>query len=186
LTPSEARKRVGLVPQSPGDLLYLSTVAAECALADTESGQEPGACRGLLDRIVPGVDDDAHPRDLSEGQRLALALAVQLCPRPAIVMFDEPTRGLDEAAKVRFAGVIAELAKEGRAIVVATHDVEFVANVADRVIVLAEGEIVADGPTADVVVASPIFAPQVAKVMRPARWLTVAEITAALASEEAQ
>ena len=186
LAPSEARTRVGLVPQSPGDLLYLSTVAAECALADGESNQDHGACRAILDKIVPNISDDAHPRDLSEGQRLALALAVQLCPRPAIIMLDEPTRGLDEAAKIRFAGVIKELADDGRAIVVATHDVEFVANVADRVVVLADGEIVADGPTADVVVASPIFAPQVAKVMRPAQWLTVAQIAAALASEGVQ
>jgi energy-coupling factor transport system ATP-binding protein len=186
LTSSDARTRVGLVPQSPGDLLYLATVAAECSLADSESKQEPGACRAVLDRIVPDVDQNAHPRDLSEGQRLALALAVQLCPRPAIIMLDEPTRGLDEAAKVRFAGFISDLANEGRAIVVATHDVEFVANVANRVVVLAEGEIVADGPTADVVVASPIFAPQVAKVMRPAQWLTVAQVTAALAAEDAR
>ena len=185
-SPSDARTRVGLVPQSPGDLLYLSTVAAECALADSESKQAPGACRAILDQIVPNVLDDAHPRDLSEGQRLALALAVQLCPRPSVIMLDEPTRGLDEAAKIRFAAVIKELAGEGRAIVVATHDVEFVANVADRVVVLADGEIVADGPTADVVVASPIFATQVAKVMRPARWLTVAQIAGALASEGAQ
>jgi energy-coupling factor transport system ATP-binding protein len=133
---------------------------------------------------VPGIRDDIHPRDLSEGQRLALALAVQLCPRPDVIMLDEPTRGLDETAKHRFADVISELAGEGRAIVVATHDVEFVANVADRVVVLADGEIVADGPTADVVVASPVFAPQVAKVMSPARWLTVDQITNALATEE--
>jgi energy-coupling factor transporter ATP-binding protein EcfA2 len=184
LSPSDARTRVGLVPQSPGDLLYLSTVAAECALADSESTRAPGSCRAILDRIVPGVEDGAHPRDLSEGQRLALALAVQLCPQPAVVMLDEPTRGLDEGAKVRLAGVIKELATEGRAIVVATHDVEFVASVADRVVVLAEGEVVADGPTADVVVASPVFAPQVSKVMRPTHWLTVAQITRALASEE--
>jgi energy-coupling factor transport system ATP-binding protein len=193
LAAGEVTARIGLVPQSPGDLLYLSTVAAECAVADgqraanqeagSQRGQPPGACRALLDRIVPGVDDDAHPRDLSEGQRLALALAVQLCSHPLVVMLDEPTRGLDEGAKIRFAAVIKELASEGRAIVVATHDVEFVANVADRVVVLAEGEVVADGPTADVVVASPIFAPQVAKVMRPARWLTVGQITRAIAAE---
>jgi energy-coupling factor transport system ATP-binding protein len=180
----ESAETIGLVPQSPGDLLYLATVDAECLLADRESGQAFGTCRSILDRIVPGIAGDAHPRDLSEGQRLALALAVQLCPKPSIVMLDEPTRGLDEGAKVRFGGVIRELAAEGRAVVVATHDVEFVAGVADRVVVLAEGEIVADGPTADVVVASPVFAPQVAKVMHPARWLTVAQVTAALATEE--
>ena len=181
LTPSDARRHVGLVPQSPGDLLYLATVDAECALADNENVQAPGTCRAILDRIVPGIDGGAHPRDLSEGQRLALALAVQLCPRPAVILLDEPTRGLDEGAKARFAAVITDLAADGRAVIVATHDVEFVAGVADRVIVLSEGEIVADGPTADVVVASPVFAPQVAKVMHPARFLTVSQVSAALA-----
>jgi energy-coupling factor transport system ATP-binding protein len=65
--------------------------------------------------------------------------------------------------------------------VVATHDVEFVAGVASRVVVMAEGEIVADGPCADVVVSSPIFAPQVAKILAPQPWLTVAEVREALA-----
>ena len=74
-----------------------------------------------------------------------------------------------------------ELAATGRAVVIATHDVEFVAAVSDRVIVLADGEIVADGATAEVVVASPAFAPQVAKILRPDSWLTVAEVRDALA-----
>jgi energy-coupling factor transport system ATP-binding protein len=64
--------------------------------------------------------------------------------------------------------------------VVATHDVEFVATTADRVVVLADGEIVADGPTREVVVASPAFAPQVAKVLAPQPWLTVGQVAAAL------
>lgn len=181
MEPPDARGRIGLVPQSPGDLLYLSTVAAECALADLESDRLPGTCRELLDRIVDGIDADHHPRDLSEGQRLALALAVQLCPQPDVILLDEPTRGLDEQAKHRFARVIGDLAGQGHTVVIATHDVEFVATAADRVIVMADGEIVADGPTSDVVVASPIFAPQVAKVMRPAAWLTVDQVRRALA-----
>jgi energy-coupling factor transporter ATP-binding protein EcfA2 len=177
----EARRAVGLVPQSPGDLLYLATVAEECDLADRESGSTPGTCRSIVHRIVPGISADAHPRDLSEGQRLALALAVQLCPRPRVMLLDEPTRGLDESAKRRFAAFVRELARSGHAVVIATHDVEFVAVAADRVVVLADGEVVADGPTADVVVASPVFAPQVAKVMRPDPWLSVAEVERALA-----
>ncbi len=181
LAPVEARRLVGLVPQSPGDLLYLPTVGEECALADRESGSARGTCRAILERIVPGIDPDAHPRDLSEGQRLALALAVQMCPRPAVMLLDEPTRGLDESAKHRFAAFVAELAAEGHAVVIATHDVEFVAVAADRVVVLADGEIVADGPTADVVVASPVFAPQVAKVLHPDPWLSVAQVERALA-----
>ena len=77
------------------------------------------------------------------------------------------------------------LAARGRSVVVSTHDVEFVAESADRVVVLADGEVVADGPTADVVVASPAFAPQVAKVTAPDRWLTVDEVRAALAAAPA-
>lgn len=179
----EARRLVGLVPQTPSDLLYLSTVAEECAQSDLESGRPPGTCRALLDRIVPDIPDDHHPRDLSEGQRLGLVLAVQLTAAPQVVLLDEPTRGLDYSAKVRFGAVVRELAAEGAVVVVATHDVEFVASVTDRVAVLAEGEIVADGPTAEVVVASPAFAPQVAKVLHPEPWLTVAEVEAALTPE---
>ena len=77
--------------------------------------------------------------------------------------------------------IIEELARDGHAIVIATHDVELVAHAADRVVVLADGEVVADGPTADIVCASPAFAPQVAKVLQPERWLTVDEIVEALA-----
>jgi energy-coupling factor transporter ATP-binding protein EcfA2 len=176
----ERSDHVSLLPQSPGDLLYLPSVDAECEQADRQAANPPGSCRELLDQIVPGVDGASHPRDLSEGQRLGLALAVQLSPRPDVALLDEPTRGLDEPGKRRLAGVLASLAGDGRAIVVATHDVEFVAAVADRVVVLAGGEIVADGPTADVVVASPVFAPQIAKVLQPARWLTVDQVAAAL------
>ena len=111
----------------------------------------------------------AHPRDLSEGQRLALVLAIQLGSGARVVLLDEPTRGLDYPAKARLADVLAELAADGRAVVCSTHDVEFVAAAADRVVVLADGEVVADGPTADVVVSSPAFAPQVAKMLAPQR-----------------
>ena len=176
----EARRHVGLVPQTPSDLLYLDTVAAECEQADRESEVAAGTCRGLLDRLVPGIPGDRHPRDLSEGQRLALVLAIQLAAAPSVVLLDEPTRGLDYPGKRHLRALLRELAAKGRSVVLATHDVEFVAAAADRVVVLAEGEVIADGPTADVVVASPAFAPQVAKVLAPERWLTVADVAAAL------
>ncbi|MGK5629376.1 ABC transporter ATP-binding protein [Streptomyces sp. URMC 123] len=177
----ELIRRVGLVPQEPRDLLYADTVAAECAAADADAGAAPGTCRALVGELLPGVADATHPRDLSEGQRLALALAVVLTARPPLLLLDEPTRGLDYAAKGRLVGVLRGLAAEGHAIVLATHDVELAAELAHRVVVLADGEVVADGPTADVVVASPAFAPQVAKVLAPQRWLTVAEVAEALA-----
>jgi energy-coupling factor transport system ATP-binding protein len=178
--PSAVVKAAGLVPQEPADLLYADTVAAECADADTDAGAAPGTCRGLLTRLAPGIADGSHPRDLSEGQRLALALAVVLTAGPPLVLLDEPTRGLDYPAKRRLVEILRELAAAGRAVVLATHDVELVAEVATRVVIIADGQVVADGAAADVVVGSPVFAPQVAKILAPQRWLTVGEVAAAL------
>ncbi|MGQ4733018.1 ABC transporter ATP-binding protein [Streptomyces sp. Ju416(a)] len=173
-------RRVGLVPQEPRDLLYADTVAAECAAADRDAGAAEGTCRALVSELVPGVGDDTHPRDLSEGQRLALALALVLTGRPPLLLLDEPTRGLDYAAKARLVGVLRGLAAEGHAIVLATHDVELAAELAHRVVILADGEVVADGPTGQVVVSSPAFAPQTAKILAPQEWLTVSQVRGAL------
>ncbi len=105
---------------------------------------------------------------------------------PAVLLLDEPTRGLDYPTKARLAAILRDLADRGHAVVLATHDVELVAEIATRVVVLAEGEVVADGPTAQVVVGSPLFAPQVAKVLATAPGqpvpLTVSAVQRALAS----
>ncbi|MCL2551359.1 MAG: ATP-binding cassette domain-containing protein [Actinomycetia bacterium] len=178
--PAALVRRVGLVPQEPRDLLYADTVAAECTAADRDAGAAPGSCRALVAGLLPGVPDDAHPRDLSEGQRLALALAVVLTARPPVLLLDEPTRGLDYAAKSRLVAHLRGLAAAGHAIVLATHDVELAADLADRVVILADGEVVADGPAAEVVLSSPAFAPQVAKILAPAPWLTVGQVARAL------
>jgi energy-coupling factor transport system ATP-binding protein len=180
LAARDARMRVGLVPQTPADLLYLATVAEECTQGDLDANATAGTCRKLLERLAGDIDDEQHPRDLSEGQRLCLVLAIQLAAAPPVLLLDEPTRGLDPTAKDRFAEIVDELAGTGHAVAIATHDVELVARVADRVVVIAEGEIVADGPTDDVVCASPAFAPQVAKILAPEPWLTVAEVARAL------
>ena len=103
-------------------------------------------------------------------------LAVQLVASPRVVLLDEPTRGLDYRAKRALGRILRGLAAAGHAVAVSTHDVEFVATTADRVVVMAEGEIVADGPTASVIVASPAFAPQVAKILAPRPWLTVEQL----------
>ncbi|GGS74238.1 ABC transporter ATP-binding protein [Streptomyces griseoviridis] len=179
--PRELVRRVGLVPQEPRDLLYADTVAAECRAADRDAEAASGTCRALLSGLLPGIGDTAHPRDLSEGQRLTLALAVVLTARPPLLLLDEPTRGLDYGAKSRLVGLLRALAAEGHAIVLATHDVELAAELAHRVVLLAEGEVIADGPTTEVAVASPSFAPQVAKVLAPQRWLTPAQVREALA-----
>ena len=184
MTPAERVGVVGLVPQTPSDVLYLPTVREECAAADAMVPAGEPSCAAMLETIVPGISPDSHPRDLSEGQRLGLALAVQLCASPSLVLLDEPTRGLDEGAKKRLATLVSQMSADGRSVIVATHDVEFVAQVASRVIVMADGEIVADGPTAEVVTASPVFAPQVAKVLRPGPYLTVDDVVDAFGLDD--
>ncbi|MDJ0343655.1 ATP-binding cassette domain-containing protein [Streptomyces sp. H10-C2] len=178
--PGELIRQVGLVPQEPGDLLYADTVAGECAAADQDAHAAPGTCRAMVTELLPGVHDATHPRDLSEGQRLALALSVVLAARPPLLLLDEPTRGLDYAAKGRLVSQLRVLAADGHAIVLATHDVELAAELAHRVVILADGEVVADGPTAEVVVSSPAFAPQVSKILAPLPWLTVPQVARAL------
>jgi energy-coupling factor transport system ATP-binding protein len=181
LRPAELIRSVGLVPQDPGLLLYGESVDDECRSADRASGLEPGTTRQTLDRILPGMPATRHPRDLSEGQRLALALAIVLAPVPPVLLLDEPTRGLDYPSKDRLVEVLHEVAAGGHAVLLATHDVELAARVADRAVVLAEGEVIADGPAHEVVCHSPVFAPQIAKVMAPDEWLTVDEVARALA-----
>ncbi len=183
LGPRDLVAKVGLVPQDAGVLLYGESVREECTSADHDTGLDPGTTAAVLERLLPGLDPDRHPRDLSEGQRLALVLAVVLAPAPPLLLLDEPTRGLDYPGKARLVRLLLELAAAGHGIVMATHDVELVAQVATRAVVLAEGEVVGDGPARDVVCHSPVFAPQVAKVLNPDPWLTVDEVRTALLGE---
>lgn len=180
LSGPEAVRLVGLVPQDAGSLLCADTVEAECRDCDRDGGLSAGTTRSLLESLLEGVDPSRHPRDLSEGQRLALALAVVLAPAPPLLLLDEPTRGLDYAAKARLASQLRRLSAEGHAVVVATHDVELVAEVADRVVVLADGEVITDGPARPVLCETAGLASQVARILAPAQWLTVDEIAGAL------
>ncbi|TQJ50355.1 ATP-binding cassette domain-containing protein [Phycicoccus sp. SLBN-51] len=177
--PAEVVRRAGMVPQDPSLILYAESVAEECTAADRDFGLPRGTTAGVLRRIVPDVDAEQHPRDLSEGQRVSLALAVILASEPDVVLLDEPTRGLDYAAKRRLVALLQQLAATGHAVVLATHDVELAAEVATRVVVLAEGEVVADGSAASVLSGSPAFAPQVSKILHPLHFLTVDQVVAA-------
>jgi energy-coupling factor transport system ATP-binding protein len=173
----ERSQLIGYIPQEPGDLLYLSTVAEECNRSDRDHQLAIGTTLASLHQMLPTISPKSHPRDLSEGERLSLVLAIVLAGSPVLLILDEPTRGLDYEAKNRLMALLHQRAREdGTCIVMATHDVEIVAEVADRTVFLADGEKVADGTTLEVLLASPAFAPQVAKVMSPRPWLTVGDV----------
>jgi energy-coupling factor transport system ATP-binding protein len=146
--------RVALLLQNPTDYLIHDSVAAEA----------PPAARQVV-----GLDADLaerHPRDLSGGEKQRLALATVLgdlrSDLPALVCLDEPTRGLDRGVKADLAAMLAGLAA---AVIVATHDPEFAAAFADRVVLLADGAVIADGPAAEVLARGTYFATETARVL---------------------
>jgi energy-coupling factor transport system ATP-binding protein len=150
----EAAGRVALLLQNPNDYLLHDRVADE-APADALAAV---GLHGLGAR---------HPRDLSGGERQRLALAIVLggATPPAAVCLDEPTRGMDRAVKGELADRLRGLAGGGAAVLVATHDTEFAATFADRVVLLADGRPIADGPTADVLTGGWYFATETARIV---------------------
>jgi energy-coupling factor transport system ATP-binding protein len=173
-------QKIGYIPQDANDLLYHQSVKDECQQTDRDNSLEPGSTYRLLNKLTPNIKESVHPRDLSEGQRLALVLAIVLAPKPDLLILDEPTRGLDYSAKELLIKELVSRSESGAAVLIATHDVELVAELATRIVILAEGDLVADGPTLEVLLASPAFAPQVTKVMSPRKWLTVSDVLKAI------
>ncbi len=173
---------VGYVPQHPGSLLFSDTLVAE--LAFTRKGHrlppDPDTDRRLLDRLGLGALAGRNPRDLSGGEQQRAALASILAGDPQIILLDEPTRGLDYAQKRSLADLLLALKAEGRTIIMATHDVELAAACADRVALMAEGQIIVDGPARQVMSDSQVFSSQINKLFRDPRYLVVADVVRAL------
>jgi energy-coupling factor transport system ATP-binding protein len=167
-----ASGEVALLLQNPGDYLIHEH-------AREEAGEAALVSAGLAGR------GQADPRDLSGGERQRLALEVVLSGGPcAVVCLDEPTRGMDRSRKEALALRLHELAQEGAAVIVATHDPEFAARLADRVLLMGEGELIADGPVADVLAGGWYFATEVARVLGGAGGALTPEQGAAVLTRE--
>ncbi len=175
-------RSVGYVPQHPDALLFADTVAQELAFTRRSHGMppDPDADWELLERLGLGDLADRYPRDLSTGERQRVALAAILVAGPRVILLDEPTRGLDYPQKERLIAILNALRTEGKAIIMATHDVELAARCADRVALMAEGQIVVDGPAREVMSESVVFASQVNKLFRDPRLVTVDDVLRAL------
>lgn len=123
-----------LVPQPASDLLFLETVAAELAQADLDASAKSGTAGSILRRFQAEIDESQNPRDLSEGQKLLLALSIQLAKRSELLMLDEPTLGLDGPNRQELVNIIGELANQGVEVLVATHDREFAQSITDHAV----------------------------------------------------
>lgn len=181
--PEEIIRTVGYVPQHPGALLFQETLAEELAFT-RKSHRRPAdehGDRALLERLGLAALAGRNPRDLSGGEQQRAALAAILVADPRIILLDEPTRGLDYEQKRRLIALLQELKREGRTIIMATHDVELAAACADRVVLMAEGQIVVDGPARQVMSDSQVFASQINKLFRDPRFLVVDDVLRAMA-----
>ncbi|PDW04328.1 ABC transporter ATP-binding protein [Candidatus Viridilinea mediisalina] len=172
-------RELACLPQEPDSLLFADSVAEELRVTLRNHGQpEREQVHELLSQL--GLDQVAtrYPRDLSVGQRQRVALGAITVTQPGGLLLDEPTRGLDYAAKAGLASLLRQWRNQGAAILLVTHDVEFSATVADRVLVLGRGGLVADGSPQSVLANSPLFAPQVARIFPGSGWLTVEDAVA--------
>ena len=158
---------VGYLSQNPNDYLFHDTVEEEVHFGCRIRGREDdGWPQRLMDMLSLGQLAQENPRDLSGGERQRVALATVLATNPAVLLLDEPTRGLDNLLKQRLGEILTELGRQGKAILVVTHDVEFAAELARRVLVMADGEIIADGAREEVLTESLHYAPQVNRLFR--------------------
>lgn len=171
---------VSIIPQNPSDLFLCDRVADECRLSDRLRNTPLGTTRSLLAMISPNVEDSQHPRDLSEGQRLGLALAITLSGNPKVLLLDEPTRGLDAHGKSQLIDLLKKCAATGQAIILATHDVELVAEIANQIVLLELGQIKAFGGVSEVLTNITALSPITARALSPDGWLTVSDIKKAL------
>ena len=168
----ECAGEVALLLQNPGDYLIHDH-------AREEAGAAALAPAGIPDR------GEANPRDLSGGERQRLALEVVLGGgRCALVCLDEPTRGMDRVRKDALADRLAALAAEGAAVLVATHDAEFAAHFAERVVLMGQGDVIADGTAAEVLAGGWHYSTETARVLDGAAGALTPEQGARVLAEQ--
>lgn len=125
-----------LVPQPASDLLFLNTVNEELAQSDTDAKKPAGTTAKIFEKFVPNFNGEQNPRDLSEGQKLSLALSVQLVKDKQLLLLDEPTLGFDVPSRQSLLDELQIIAEDGVKIIVATHDIEFAGAIATETITL--------------------------------------------------
>jgi energy-coupling factor transport system ATP-binding protein len=147
-------REVGYCFQNPDHQIFSSTVRDEVAFGPRNFGlPKEDVVRNVSDAIkTVGLEgrEEADPFALTKGERQRVAVASVLAARPPVIVLDEPTTGLDYAEQRRMMDLVTRLNAEGHTIIIITHSMWVVAEYAPRTVVMADGEIIADGPTREV------------------------------------
>lgn len=163
----EIRGKVAYLSQNPNDYLFQDTVEEELLFTMKNLGLKD---RALVDELLGRLGllkyRTANPRELSSGERQRVALASVLVARPQLIVLDEPTRGVDYRLKAQLGQLLLEEARKGNTVVVVTHDVEFAAEFAQRVVIMHAGEVVAEGEKHALLGNSLYYSPQMARLCR--------------------
>jgi energy-coupling factor transport system ATP-binding protein len=176
--PADLNGGVGYLPQQASTLFFREQVGQEL----TNGRRLDAESRAILAHFGLGDKATSHPLDLSGGERERAALATVLARHPRLVLLDEPTRGMDAWRKAELARHLRHITTEGTTVLLVTHDVELVAECADRVVMLAEGSVLSDAPMRETLSGSLSWSTQINKVFGGS-WLTVEDIQAALAHQ---
>ena len=142
-----------LVPENVSSLFITETLEEELSRADSLAGHKHSGLTAMTFWSILATEESpellsVHPRDLSAGTQVALAIALQLAWKPQVVLIDEPTRGLDALARTAMAEVLRCVAETGTAVLFASHDEAFVADQGCCVLAIREGALVPDEVTA--------------------------------------
>jgi len=191
-TVAQLARYVGFVFQNPNDHLFADTVAEEIRFPLKNLKYPKERIEQRVDEVLRMLGIEcykyAHPRSLSGGEKQRVAIASVLAFEPKILVLDEPTRGLDHGLKYRLLEILDEYRERGRAVIYSTHDVETVAERADRVVIMSEGRVVVDAPKREALSKALMFSPQINRLVQaferygvPAELLTVDEAMDVLA-----
>jgi energy-coupling factor transport system ATP-binding protein len=151
---AELSQKVGLVFQNAEDMFFESTVYNEVAFALRNFGYDEEKVRKRVEWALKFFEleqyKDHSPFLLSGGEKKRLAMAIILAWSPSIICLDEPTIGQDSVQKEKMMHMIKMLNMQGRTVILASHDVEFIADLKPRVIVLSRGKVLADGKSQEI------------------------------------
>jgi energy-coupling factor transporter ATP-binding protein EcfA2 len=183
-TVAELSRRVGYVFQNPNDHLFADTVEDEIAFSLRNRGaaetQIAQAVEGMLDEFELGRYRKSYPRNLSGGEKQRVALASVLAGQPEVIVLDEPTRGMDYSLKKKLIAYLDGYRHRGNTVIMVSHDVETVAECAQRVVLLSEGRVVVEGNKREVLAKALLFSPQINRLAQALSGYGVADTTLTL------